>query len=65
MLHCRASLLPINPQNFRREYNLRLLTTTIRYDNSQRLSTTTIIYDNSLWLIIVATSQRLNTVMRF
>ena len=56
MLHCRASLLPINSQNFHCEYNLRLLASTIRYDNSLRLSTTFIIYDNSLMLIIAESS---------
>lgn len=56
MLHCHASLLPINSQNFRCEYNLWLLTTVIRIGNNLRLSTTFIIYDNSHRLIITESS---------
>ena len=49
MLHFRASLLPIISQNFRRDYNLRLLTTSIRYDFNLRLLATAIRYDNSFF----------------
>ena len=54
MLHCRASLLPIISQNFRRDYNLRLLTTSIRYDFNLRLLASTIRYDFNLRLLTTA-----------